>query len=154
MIAFRVPGLPIAQGSKSFKGMRGGKPVLAESAEGLGPWRDAVTLCAQRATGYARPNLDRPVLVVVEFTFKRPKSRAGELRHVTMPDVDKLARAVLDALKTAKLFVDDGRVSDLVALKRYGDEDGAYVVVSTGELELAAIVKHARETEPLELDAA
>lgn len=152
MIAFRVPGLPIAQGSKSYKGHRGGKPILVESAKGLDKWRDDVELMARRATGYSRPMLDEPVLVIVEFTFKAPKTRAGAIRHATMPDVDKLARAVLDALKSALVFTDDGRVSDLVATKRYG-EPGAYIVVSRGELDLAAIVKHARETEPLELDA-
>lgn len=154
MIAFRVPGLPIAQGSKSFKGMRAGKPILAESAKGLDKWRADVELCARRATGYSRPNLDEPVLVIVEFTFKTPKARAGEIRMSTMPDADKLARAVLDALKMAHVFVDDGRVSDLVVTKRYGSEPGAYIAVSRGELDLSAIVKHARATEPLELDAA
>lgn len=154
MIAFRVPGLPIAQGSKSFKGMRAGKPILAESAKGLDKWRGDVELMARRATGYSRPALDEPVLVIVEFTFKTPKARAGEIRHATMPDVDKLARAVLDSLKAAAVLSDDGRVSDLVATKRYGPEPGAYIVVARGELDLAAIVKHARATEPLELDAA
>ena len=154
MIAFRVPGLPIAQGSKSFKGMRAGKPILAESAKGLDKWRDDVELMARRATGYSRPSLDTPVVVLVEFTFKTPASRAGEVRHATMPDVDKLARAVLDSLTKAAVIADDGRVSDLVATKRYGPEPGAYIAISTGELDLAAIVKHARGTEPLELDAA
>ena len=152
MIAFRVPGLPIAQGSKSFKGLRNGKPVLAESAKGLEPWRRSIELLARRATGYSRPMLDTPVTVLIEFSFPRPKARAGELRHATMPDVDKLARAVLDSLTAAQVLADDGRVSDLVATKRYGDA-GAYIVVSTGELDLAAIVKNARATEPLELDA-
>lgn len=150
MIAFRVPGLPIAQGSKRHVG----KGRLVESAKDLGPWRESVALMARRASGYARPSLEVPVTVLVEFSFPTPKSRAGQIRHATMPDVDKLARAVLDALKMAHLIADDGRVSDLVATKRYSDEAGAYVVVSRGELDLAAIVNHARATEPLELDAA
>lgn len=154
MIAFRVPGLPIAQGSKSFKGLRNGKPILAESAKGLDKWRDDVELCARRATGYSRPMLDQPVCVLVEFMFKTPKARAGEIRHSTMPDADKLARAVLDALKAAQVYVDDGRVSDLVVTKRYGPEAGAYIAVTTGELDLRQIVNHARATEPLELTAA
>lgn len=153
MIAFRVPGLPIAQGSKSFKGMRAGKPILAESAKGLDAWRSSIELLARRASGYARPCIDRPVAVLVEFTFTTPKARAGQVRHDRMPDVDKLARAVLDSLTAAQILADDGRVADLVALKRYGPEPGAYIVVSTGELDLPAIVRHARATEPLELDA-
>lgn len=154
MIAFRVPGLPIAQGSKSYKGHRNGKPILAESAKGLDKWRRDVELLAQRAVGYTRPCIDQPVTVLVEFTFKTPKARAGQIRHATMPDVDKLARAVLDALKTAQVIIDDSRVSDLVATKRYGPEPGAYIAISTGELDLAAIVKHARATEPLALTPA
>lgn len=158
MIAFRVPGLPIAQGSKSWKGMRNGKPILAESAKGLDKWRGDVKLCAQRATGYRRPSLDRPVTVLVEFAFPRPKSRPDDIRHAVMPDVDKCSRAILDALQEAQLVTDDGRVSDLVAIKRYANPPerpvGAYVVVSTGELDLASIVRHARATEPLELNPA
>lgn len=154
MIAFRVPGLPIAQGSKSFKGMRNGKPILAESAKGLDKWRDDVELLARRATGYSRPMLDQPVLVIVEFTFPRPKSRPDDVRHTVAPDSDKCARAILDALVDAQVLRDDSRVSDLVATKRYGPEAGAYVVVSTGQLDLTQIVRHARETEPLALTTA
>lgn len=156
MIAFRVPGLPIAQGSKSFKGMRNGKPILAESAKGLDKWRADVVLCAQRATGYRRRPLDEPALVIVEFSFAVPKSRRDLMpgaRHAQTPDTDKLERAVLDALKTAHVLADDARVSDLVGLKRWALEAGAYIVVSRGSLDLEAIVKHARATEPLELDA-
>lgn len=160
MIAFRVPGLPIAQGSKAWKGTnpKTGRPILVESAKGLDKWRDDVALMALRATGYSRPMLDVPVLVIVEFTFPIAKSRSRDLtpgeRHAQAPDVDKLCRAVLDALKAALVYIDDARVSDLVGISRWGTEPGAFVVVSRGELDLAAIVKHARETEPLELDAA
>lgn len=155
MIAFCVPGLPIAQGSKSFKGLRNGKPILVESAKGLDKWRHDVELCARRATGYARPMLDSPVLVIVEFTFERPKNRPHDIRHAVAPDADKCARAILDALQSAQILSNDSRVSDLVVTKRYGTQPGAYICVSTGELDLAAIVKHARVTEPAALtDAA
>lgn len=150
MIAFRVPGLPIAQGSKRHVG----RGILVESAKDLKPWRDTIAVCARRATGYVRPCLDQPVTVLIEFTFPTPKKRVGQVRHATMPDVDKLARACLDALVQAQLLADDGRVSDLVATKRYGPEPGAYIAVSTGELDLAQIVNHARATEPLALTAA
>lgn len=157
MIAFRVPGLPIAQGSKAYKGHRGGKPILAESAKGLEKWRGDVELCARRASSYGRPMLDRAVLVICEFSFPIAPSRRdlspGD-RHTQMPDTDKLERAVLDALKASQLLHDDSRVSDLVGLKRWAVEAGAYIVISTGELDLAAIVQNARRTEPLELDAA
>ena len=155
MIAFRVPGLPVAQGSKSYKGhTKAGKPILAESAKGLDRWRRDVELLAHRATGYSRPSLDQPVLVIIEFIFRRPKSARDHDRKDTNPDVDKLARAVLDALTAANVVHDDGRVSDLVATKRWGDEPGAYIVISTGQLDLTSIVRHARATEPLELNPA
>ena len=152
VIAFRVPGLlPVPQGSKRHVG--GGRMVERDD---LKPWREAVTLLALRACGYARPSIDRPALCVVEFTFPRPaapKRHTDPHRKDTAPDVDKLARAVFDALTAAAIVRDDARFADLVALKRYGDP-GAYIVVSTGELDLPAIVRHARATEPLELDAA
>lgn len=83
------------------------------------------------------PPLDGSVRVKCLFTFARPKRHRranGDLRddapwwHGTRPDVDKLCRAILDAI-TGIVIGDDGQVCELVAGKVYGDEPGAHVMV-------------------------
>lgn len=69
------------------------------------------------------------------FTFERPKShvkRNGDLRsgyseyHVQRPDVDKLCRAILDAL-TGVVYHDDSQVISLSAVKQWGIGNGVEV---------------------------
>lgn len=47
VLSFVVYGVPAPQGSKSFAGFRGGKPILKEQSEGLDPWRTAVRQMAK-----------------------------------------------------------------------------------------------------------
>lgn len=130
-VSFHVPGIPAAQGSKRHVG--GGRMV--ESSKRLGPWRSTVAMAAHAA--HSGPPLEGPVRVCCSFTFPRPKRhyRAnGDLRdaaawwHGSRPDVDKLARAVLDGI-TGVVVVDDSQVCELVAGKVYGDTPGANVMV-------------------------
>lgn len=97
-VQFVVFGDPSPQGSKAHIG--GGK--LKESSDGLKPWRDAVRTASQlvtRAQGWRA--IDEPVMVGVTFTV--PSSAAatkrGDIFHTGTPDLDKLLRAVGDALQ-------------------------------------------------------
>lgn len=138
-VAFSVAGRPIPQGSKRALGP--GRLVDDNRVE-LAGWRAAVTLVARTATRKAGGRLDGSVRVDLRFTFRRPKrhyTRAGELHawaplmHNVAPDVDKLARAVLDALTAAGTIVDDRTVAALDARKVYGPDpttEGVYVRVT------------------------
>ena len=154
-ITLTVHGFPQPKGSmKAFRAWRSSRLVVTSDNPKVKGWQLAITAAAVQSRGRAQA-FDGPVSVTCTFALPRPESYPKRvIHHVTKPDVDKLARAVLDALTAAKVLADDGRVSDLVATKRYGTEAGAYIAVSTGELDLAAIVKHARATEALELYAA
>lgn len=67
-----------------------------------------------------------PVRVSLAFKLRRPKGHTGArgllpsapLHPVVKPDIDKLARAVLDAL-TGPAFTDDSQVVELIVLKHY-----------------------------------
>ena len=72
-----------------------------------------------------------PVRCRLQFTFKRPKSHftaRGMLRkgvpalHIYKPDVDNLAKFVLDALN-GLYYKDDSQIYDLYVHKQYGDTD-------------------------------
>ena len=66
---------------------------------------------------------EKPQAIGVEcrFYFQRPKStKKSIMDKVTKPDIDKLARAILDAL-TGIVFEDDSQVTTLVCWKGFGD---------------------------------
>jgi len=118
LIAFQVHGLPIPQGStRAF--VVNGRPVITSTAKGLAAWR---RLVADVAQGYAPPKIwDGPVGIELHFGLPKPKS-APKRRRVwpdKRPDLDKLTRAVLDAL-TYVVFSDDSQVVELHASKDYG----------------------------------
>jgi Holliday junction resolvase RusA-like endonuclease len=65
-----------------------------------------------------------PVVVDLLFTLARPqKIRSSIVAHTTRPDVDKLARCVLDAL-TGVVYADDGQVVAIRLAKQYAPIDG------------------------------
>ncbi len=144
-ISFEVVGDPAPQGTlRSFE--RGGRVVTATSNAGaLSRWRADVRAAFERAAeGRAGVPLAGPVGVTVEFRLRRPRSHywAVNLRrptpvlrgdapywHVGRPDVDKLLRAILDAL-TLLAYVGDEQVCDVHARKVYAERPGAAVVVA------------------------
>jgi len=105
--------------------VRGGRVSLVESCARVKPYRALVSLAASQAR--KEPPTRLPVGIGITFVFVRPKShytskgelRAGAPSFPGKPDVDKLCRAVLDAL-TGILYHDDAQVISLNASKRYG----------------------------------
>lgn len=125
-----VTGVPQPKGSmKAF--VRGGRAVVTSDNPRLKAWQQTVRVEAQRA-GVAA--LAGPVAIQLAFRLQRPiaLSKRREAAHVTRPDVDKLARAVLDAL-TGVAWGDDSQVASLRATKRYaGLEEPCGVTISVG----------------------
>lgn len=144
LLRVTVPGIPQPQGSKDFKGMRAGKPILVESNDAkLQPWRKAIAGRARTAWGQ-RPPHDGPVELRVQFTLERPASAPvswQQRERWRLPshgvDLDKLVRAVGDALTRSGVWADDARVVRLSAAKVYAgdpaglDEPGARIEIWT-----------------------
>lgn len=131
-----VPGKPAPQGSKSYKGHRGGVPILAESSKAVAPWRaDIREHLLARHTG---AQLLGPLRVDLAFVMPRPTSapKRSTPPAIKRPDLDKLARAVLDAVGSAGVWHDDSQVVQLHASKRIaeiGEPSG--VAITIGEIE-------------------
>lgn len=125
---FTVLGTPRPQGS-----MRGfvvkGRAVLTSDNKRLKPWRDQVSISAIRRLGGMGP-IERPLSVAISilFTFMRPKSAKGRERPTVKPDLDKLIRAVLDAL-TGVVFEDDSQVTHIMASKEYGEVESCTIEI-------------------------
>ena len=129
MTVFFVPGVPQPQGSKTGYIKSGRAVVVDKNPRLLKPWRVAVAEAARAAWEY-RELLEGPVRVEAVFVLLRPKSVTRELPHVR-PDVDKLARAVLDGVTDAgNVWVDDAQVVQLDVSKRYGPVPGVHVMIT------------------------
>jgi crossover junction endodeoxyribonuclease RusA len=129
-----VPGRPAPQGSKSPKGRAGnGRIIMAESSKHVGPWRADIKVFAQNA--YSGPLLEgQPLRVTLEFVMPRPVGMAKTKAtppHIKMPDVDKLTRAVHDAL-AGIVYANDSAIVSSRPDKRYaelGEQPGVHITV-------------------------
>lgn len=114
---FFVHGEPEQQGStRAF--VVNGRAHITTTNKNLHSWRDLVKACAQ---DHAFMHT-QAVAVTCNFYMPKPKS-APKKKKIAMtkrPDIDKLARAILDAL-TGILFKDDSQVIALYARKFYAE---------------------------------
>lgn len=71
---------------------------------------------------FTLPIRDCRILASFRFNLRKPKSYPKNVvHHVTKPDVDNLAKAILDALVLGQVLGDDNCVTDLSIMKRYAD---------------------------------
>lgn len=141
MTTFFVPGIAAPQGSKrAIANPASGRVSLIESSKRVKPWRTDVREAAINAG--CEP-LDGPVVVTIDCYFPRPKSHFGTGRnagiikatapmsHIQRPDMDKLQRAILDAL-TGIAWHDDSQVVRIVAAKHWSEphlNPGAHITI-------------------------
>lgn len=120
---FFVPGIPQPQGSKRGFVSANGKVSLVESAAGVKPWRSDVKVFAAEAM--RGPLLTGPVFLHCDFVMKRPVSTSKNKPTppaTKKPDLDKLLRAIGDALK-GTIYAEDSLIVEMVGTKRIA-EDG------------------------------
>lgn len=120
MLTIVAYGLPQPQGSsKAFIPKGWNRAVITSDNAKLKPWRHIVSAAAIEVMGRAGGGVMGPVAVDMYFTLPKPKSAPKQ--RVTFPDkkpdIDKLCRSTLDALKDAGAIEDDARVVCLVARK-------------------------------------
>jgi Holliday junction resolvase RusA-like endonuclease len=129
MIAFTVPGNPIAKGRPRFVRATGRTftPARTINYEGV------VAGCAAQAMG-AREPFEGPLRVTIRATFLVPASWSQKRKNTAVwktskPDADNLAK-IVDALN-AIVWRDDAQVCELTVQKRYGAIAGLTVSVET-----------------------
>lgn len=128
-LQFRVAGLPITQGSKTAFMTRHKDPAARraimrdQNHDRVKPWREAVRSDAVAAFPAGWVPLDGPIRVVLLFALPRPaKPKYPWPIGANSGDVDKLTRAVFDALTDAGVWADDSRVVDERVIKDYPGE--------------------------------
>ena len=130
MISFTVPGDPVPQPRPRVSRRGGFARAYVPAQHPVHTYRQAVALAAKLAG--LKP-ITEPIQVCVVSVFERPKSHTtgrGVLKstapRLPRPDVDNLAKAVLDALGD---FFNDTLVESLQVSKSYGDVAHTKVVI-------------------------
>lgn len=130
LVTFTCPGQPTTQGSKRAFVHNGHAQLVETGGDRLRLWRHVLATTARDAA--PGQLLDGPVQV--HLWFRLPKPASAPKRKRTWPvkarsgDVDKLARAALDAM-TGIIFGDDAQVVRLVVEKDWADGRGPGVEV-------------------------
>ena len=132
-LAFTVYGTAASKGSMKARLIRTktGKmfPIVTDSNRGVASWQQLIKEGANHAIA-ALPASDRavndgPVRVTVAFYLPRPQNlmkRGLPVAHLKTPDLDKVTRAVFDALAKVA-YVDDKLIVEAVIGKFYADVD-------------------------------
>lgn len=145
IVSIKVPGVPQPQGStRAFpgRGRAAGRIIVTTDNPKLYPWRLAVRASVSRVWRRRAPVLG-PMELTMRFVLPRPAGhykKDGGLRDsapdrvIVRPDLDKLCRAILDALKTAGVYRDDDQVDYMKATKEYEQRqvDKAFSAIRPG----------------------
>lgn len=127
MTSFTVYGAPATKGSTvSFMGQHG--IVTKTDCKTLAAWTQAVGWAA-RAVRVPLMDRDTPIRVVATFMFVKPPSAKTRRFPTVKPDLDKLTRALLDAL-IGVAYEDDAQVTQLRIEKLYGEAARTDVTVA------------------------
>ena len=133
-----IPGTPQQQGSKRNVG---GNRFI-EANKNLAPWRADAIARLQAEWGGCDP-ITEPVSVDVAFAFARPASHYGTGRHLgvlkpsaprakaTAPDLDKLCRALGDALTQSGVLRDDALIAEWVARKQWATKPSTWLQITS-----------------------
>jgi len=123
-----IKGIPIAQGSLVSNGI--GRGLRHSNEPKLKPWRYTVV----QAINSNRPkdwDPSLPLSITATFRFERPQSHFGTgknrgslkpsapIHHHVKPDLDKLTRAIGDAIEASGLVRGDQQIASWNIAKRY-----------------------------------
>ncbi len=113
---FVIPGACPPKGSRVPVG-RG--RATRESSKRVAPWTDEAKRAMRDRLGKPLATFSGPVYVVPTFVLQRPKvTESAHPVAITIGDLDKLVRCLLDAMTKAGVIEDDRFVVDL------GDDNG------------------------------
>jgi len=137
-LLLHVPGVPVPQGSMRL--VQGGSRMI-HSNPNTRAWRATVAAHAiaeiihTERRGQGTWPATGPVTLIVKFHFPRPRNhyRTGKFAHLLRavapremwvgPDLDKLVRAIGDALVDACAIVDDKQINLIRAAKEWTEEE-------------------------------
>jgi len=133
-IMFTIYGEPVAKGRPRFA--KRGNYVQAYTPVKTKTYEDEVRLLATKAKG-SGSTLEGSVGVFIYITFSVPQSYSkrnreaclsGKTKHIKKPDLDNVAKAVIDGMNGI-IFKDDSQITSLHVTKVYGEVGKVEVLV-------------------------
>ncbi len=130
-VTFTIAGEPVPQPRPRVSTRGGFARAYVPAKHPVHAYRQSLAAAA-RAAGLGETG--EPLNVVIDAVFERPKSHLNKAGvkptapRLPRPDVDNLAKAVLDALQD--VIGDDTNVARLVVEKSYGQEARTTVRIS------------------------
>ncbi len=124
MIEFTIPGEPVPKGRPKFTTI-GGRPKAYTPAK----TREYEKLVQGKFLETHSEALQGPLRVEITLCLKIPKGTSkkaiqamleGKTRHMKKPDVDNVAKCILDALNKLA-YNDDGQICELEVKKWYSN---------------------------------
>lgn len=134
VVSFRVDGVPVAKGRPKFRSL--GKFVSTYTPKKTKEYEEIVAFKARQAMGETEP-LETPIRAFLHFYLPVPASYSkkrtqacldGSEKHIKKPDLDNMAKSVLDAMNGI-CYLDDGQIVDLHIHKKYGAEPCVQIVL-------------------------
>lgn len=134
MIFFEIPGPPQGKArARTFFNNRSGH-MASITPEKTVLYENYIKLCYQQET---QNYTERPVHIEIGATFEPPKSATkaqrqamlnGLIRPSKKPDIDNIAKVILDALNGIA-YKDDTQVISLKIYKKYGEKANVSVLI-------------------------
>lgn len=129
-VTFVIPGIPV--GKKRPRFARRGNFVKTYQPADDARRENLVALAYREAAGNLPPH-DGPVIISLAAVFVPPQSwskkrRADPGHKTTKPDLDNIAKSVLDGLNGVA-FIDDARIVAINAGKRFGERNEIVVTI-------------------------
>lgn len=133
-VFFIVPGVAVGKGRPKFA--RRGNFVTAYTPEKTASYENLVKLAAHRAMN-GRETIAVAVSCAITIEVepapswsnkKRMAALSGDIRPTSKPDLDNVAKGILDAMNDI-VFKDDKQVVSLTISKRYSEQSMASVEV-------------------------
>jgi Holliday junction resolvase RusA-like endonuclease len=130
-LTFSVPGEPVPQPRPRVSTRGGFARAYVPAKHPVHAYRQSLASAARDA---GLSETGEPLHVVIDAVFRRPKSHMrksgvkADAPRLPRPDVDNIAKAVLDALQD--VMGDDTLVARLVVEKSYGQEARTTVRIS------------------------
>lgn len=134
MIAFTIPGQPVAKGRPKFA--RRGAHVVAYTPAKTASYENLVKMAATEAMQGCDPTA-APVELRIVLRMQIPASwsnkrralaAAGEIRATKKPDADNVLKGIKDGCNGI-VWRDDAQVVVIVLTKAYADAPGADVLI-------------------------
>ena len=121
---FRILGQPVPKGRPRLGRKQTYTPARTRAYGGSVATQTRAAMRYAKLRGAAA---GLPVAIELDIVFQRRSDlfrRAdpdGRIPKATRPDLDNVAKSVMDGLQVAELFVDDGQVAVLVVRKWWGE---------------------------------